>query len=297
MLLAGAALSAARAEAAPVRVAIVVHPVVNVPDAESKAIAGELAAAMRKRYDAEIKAGDAVRTKLPANLPEACVSDPACVGQVGDRVAADQLLFVVLIKVGDEIQMDATWADIQSGRNFPRDTVQLPAAPAERSRVIAEIAPTMLPRGEVPVLGGAGRVDGKPETKTETKAETRLPPSTPADAWPTEERDVNLPAWISAGLSAASLGVGVALVLGGLADYEAQVSTGCPNQAEPAGSCVELVDRFGARSTAANLLLVGSALAAATSIALFAADAADDGTTAAVTVSPDGVGLAWGGRF
>lgn len=288
--------------ASPTRVALVVHPVVNVPEAESKAIALELATALRARFDAEIIAGDPVRNKLPARVPEDCVSDAACIGEVGDRVGADQLLFLVMVRVGTKVQIDATWAEIQTGRALPRDPVELNDAGPSRASVLGEVAGSMIPRGSVPLRGvaaGGGSGGGGGEAGLPTKAETTLPVGPTSDPWragKTTDQDLDFVAWGFAGLSAASLGVGVALVLGGLADYNEQIEQGCPERAEIRGSCVDVIDRFATRSNIANMLLVGAGLAAATSVALFAVGASDDGALSAV-VGPDGVGLSYGGRF
>ncbi len=292
-----------RVWAAPQRVALVVHPVVNVSEADSKPIVADLAAALRKRFDAEFVAGDAVRSKLPANLPEDCVSDAHCIGEVGDRVGADQLLFLVMVRVGTKIQINPTWAEIQSGRALPRDPVELDDKGPSRASVMAEVAPSMIPRGSLPLhasavakapaSGGGGGV--------ETKAENRLPPVSTSDPWrsgKTTDTDLYTIAWGTAGVAAAALGVGVALVLGGLADYNEQIELGCPLQDDPRGSCIAVTERFATRSTVANLLLVGGGLAAATSVALFIAGAQqEEALAASLVVSPDGVALTWGGRF
>ena len=283
------------------RIALVVHPVVNVSEVDSKKVALELAAAMRQRYEAEILAGDGVRSKLPSKLAEDCVSDPYCVGQVGDRVGADQLLFLVLVRAGDKIQVDATWAELVSGRTMPRDAFEIGDDSAQRATVLAEMAPLMLPRGTVPLKGAAGAVTKPPADGPDVRPEHRLPEVPGSSPWGTVDSPalgLETAAWASAGVSAVALGVGVAVILGGLADYAEQLEIGCVNQVEPEGRCATIDDRFATRSTVANMLLLGSGLAAATSVALFAA-AADAGAeaTASVAVSDDGVGLAWGGRF
>ena len=285
------------------RVALVVHPVVNVSEVDSKKVALELAAAMRTRYDADILAGDGVRTKLPSKLAEDCVSDPYCVGQVGDRVGADQLLFLVLVRAGDKIQVDATWAELVSGRTMPRDAFEIGDDSAQRAAIVAEMAPLMLPRGTVPLRGAAGAVTAQPDGQIDVRPEHRLPEVPGSSPWGTVDSPalgLETAAWASAGVSAVALGVGVAVILGGLADYAEQLEIGCVNQVEPEGRCATIDDRFATRSTVANMLLLGSGLAAATSVALFAA-AAEAGAgvdgVASVAVTDDGVGLAWGGRF
>lgn len=296
-LLLGALAAPQLALAAPVRVALVVHPVINVTEAESKPIVAALAAAMRQRYQAEIVSGDAVRSKLPSSLPEDCVSDAQCIGEVGDRVGADQLLFLVIVRVGPKVQIDATWAEIRTGRSVPRDTIELDDAGPPRDEVLAEVAPTMLPRGTVATVESA-----KPrgQAPAETKAEGRLPPAPTSSPWEAGNGSrvgLDTVAWGAAGVAAVSLGVGVALVLGGLADYDQQLELGCDQrQGEARGTCVALTDRFATRSTVANMLILGAGLSAATSIALFAASAAQEDSWA-LSVTPDGVGVSYGGRF
>lgn len=301
VLVAAAGPAAPARAAGPTRVALVVHPVVNVSEVDSKKVALELAVAMRQRYEAEILAGDGVRTKLPSKLAEDCVSDPYCVGQVGDRVGADQLLFLVLVRAGDKIQVDATWAELVTGRTMPRDAFEVGDDAAQRAAIMAEMAPLMLPRGSVPLKGAAGAVNKPPADGPDVRPEHRLPEVPGSSPWGTVDSPalgLETAAWASAGVSAVALGVGVAVILGGLADYAEQLEIGCVNQVEPEGRCATIDDRFATRSTVANMLLLGSGLAAATSVALFAA-AAEAGAeaTASVAVSGDGVGLAWGGRF
>ena len=280
--------------AAQKSVVLVVHPVVNVPDGESKAIATELAASMGRRYEARVFAAE--RSRLPQSLADDCVSDMRCAGELADRLSADQVVFLVMVKVGTKIQVDATWVDPQAGRTVPRDTFELDANGDGRTRVIAEVAPSMIPRGEIPVAGASS-------TKPNSKPEPALPPPSAsaraeATAPPSELSGVAIAAWVASGTSVLALGTGLALVLSGIGEYDDLLQSTCLT-GTPSARCQEQLDRFGTRSTVANVLLISAGLAAGTAIGLFAADA--DATITAAIPSPaitsDGFAMVWGGRF
>ena len=53
---------------------------------------------------------------------------------LGARLATDQLILIVAVKVGDRLQLDPTWADVSSGRTVPRPSIEIGAGLAARIR-------------------------------------------------------------------------------------------------------------------------------------------------------------------
>ena len=113
---------AARAAAAdPHRVGVIPSVEVNVDARRAEALTGTMADALRDKLVIDAIGGADVIRRLPdAGLPDDCVAQPACISQIGARLEVDELLFLVIVQVGHTIQIDATWADVATGKTVAR---------------------------------------------------------------------------------------------------------------------------------------------------------------------------------
>src|SRR6185503_19035401 len=114
------------ASAERVKVAVVPGIAVNLDAARVDALSQDLAEALRSELDIDAVGGLEVRRQLPsAGLPPDCVATPACVGDVANRLGAQQLLFVVMIDTGTggAIQIDSTWVDPNAHKSASRPAI------------------------------------------------------------------------------------------------------------------------------------------------------------------------------
>jgi hypothetical protein len=176
----------AAAQSPPPRVAVIPQLAVNVDERRVQALGEELAETLHHRLVVDAIGGIDVARRLPeAGLADDCLVQPKCVADLGVRLDADQLIFIVLVQVGQDIQIDATWVDVASGRSVARPRLVL-AAEARAGTVFGEAATRLLPDAEV-------------RSRTVVVQTGRGP------------RRMTTPAWITGGVAflATSVGLGI----------------------------------------------------------------------------------------
>lgn len=186
---------AAAAQADRIKVAVVPGVAVNLDAARVDALSQDLADALATELDIDAIGGLEVRRLLPPDgLPPDCVATPACVTDVARRLAATQLLFVVMVDTGGNgaVQVDSTWIDPATGENASRPAIDLASISDAKAKFIAS-ARELLPDAPVrpkPKTGGIG--------------------GTMAPAVP---RHLTKPAMITGAVAVVGVGVGIAFGL------------------------------------------------------------------------------------
>jgi hypothetical protein len=182
----------ALAEKAP-RVGIVVSVQVNLSKSESQQLSAALGRAVHQKLVVDVVAGAEADRRLPAEgVSESCVVDEACIKDTAQRLSADELLFLVAVRVGNRIQVDGTWVDPANGRSASRPKVVMVKIDEAEAR-FAESASLILPDAEVrptQMVADGGKGGG-----------TVLIRTTP--------RRMTVATWVAAGVGVAALGVGV----------------------------------------------------------------------------------------
>ncbi|CAN0542260.1 unnamed protein product, partial [Laminaria digitata] len=80
---------------------------VNLQEAEVDALTEALAEGLHQASARAVRGGRSVRRRLPeAGIAPDCPSDPSCVSQLRTRLEVQALVFVILTKVGTQIQVD-----------------------------------------------------------------------------------------------------------------------------------------------------------------------------------------------
>jgi hypothetical protein len=116
------------ASADHVKVAVVPGIAVNLDAARVDVLSQDLAQALSTELEVDAVGGLEVRRLLPtAGLPADCVANQACVSDVARRLAAQQLLFVVMVDTGSggAIQVDSTWVDPATHASAPRPAIDI----------------------------------------------------------------------------------------------------------------------------------------------------------------------------
>lgn len=138
----------AHADKAP-RVGVVVSVQVNLKKTEVQQISQALGRALRQRLVVEVVAGSEAMRRLPADgVSESCVVDETCIKDTAQRLSADELLFLVAVRVGNRIQVDSTWVDPANGRSASRPKVVMVKLDEAEAR-FSDAASLILPDAEV----------------------------------------------------------------------------------------------------------------------------------------------------
>jgi len=241
---------------------------VNVDDRRVAALTEELAETLHQRLVVDAIGGADVARRLPSDgLPDDCLVQRACVTDLGTRLDADELLFVVLVQVGQDIQVDATWIDVASGRSVSRPRLVLDAE-ARAGTVFGEAATRLLP-------------DAEERSRT-------VVVTAPA---PTPPRRMTVPAWITAGAGVVFATTGVGLGLSARSTY---------NRCKKSDMCsASELDGLETRALAADIsvgLAVGAGIA--TGVLWWLSNrSGTEGAHAGVGVGPGTATLIYGGSF
>src|SRR5687768_14706409 len=135
LCLAAAAVGVAHAQAQPVtleprpsdvRVAIVVELTVNVAPDRAEQLSAALADALHRELEVDAVGGADVARRLPdGGVPEECLAKKECIADLAHRLDATELLFLAMVQVGADIQIDASWASVTTGEVVSRPRVEL----------------------------------------------------------------------------------------------------------------------------------------------------------------------------
>ena len=267
-----AAAGPARADET-LRIGVVVATRVNVTEGEADALASRLGDALRDQLIADVVSGPESRRRLPPALEEDCVARPACVQDIAERLGADELLFLVVVRLGPRVQIDPTWAR-------PR-TRQV----ASRAALVIEDRE----QGAVVVFTGAAR-RLFPEASPRL---ANLPPPPPATR--VSGRHVTRAAAVAGTVSLAALAGGVGLALAARSDYDDLEADGCDQMACPGAE--DRVDSMEDKALAADVLFGASAVAAGVAVFLYLGSGGAEEPPIRVGADSHGAHVWLGGRF
>lgn len=265
------------------RVGVVVTVAVNLEPDEVRALATELGDALARELPVIAVAGREVERRLPPNgLSERCVAEPECRSDLGRRLDAEELLFLVAVRLGDTIQIDATWTDVASGRVASQPQVTL-EGDVDRAAIFAAAAPRLLPH-----------------ISRAAAAAPSEPPSIVVVTSPERDgvggRRMTTGVWIAAGVA------GVAAVGGGILGLSARQKFQALEQNCPDDCTASEIEAGERRALAADVLFgvaAGGAVCAAVLYLLSDTGDADGPGIAGLSVGggPGRLELSLGGRF
>ncbi len=258
LVLAAAVAAPATAAADVPRVGIVVATRVNVTDGEGDGLSVQLADALRSDLQVDIIAGAEARRRLPpGGLPEDCVARRKCVRDVAERLDADQLLFLVMVRLGSRLQIDSTWVGGDGAGAASRPAIVIEDGGAPAVVVFAETTLRLLPNA-------APRAAAVPAPAAVTAVEVRTAP---------RGRHVTRPVIVAGAIAGLALVGGVGFALSARSDYDALEEAGCDRVTCPEAE--ERVDRMENKALAADILFGAAAAAAVTSGILYLVSAED----------------------
>lgn len=221
-LIAGAAALVAAAPATHAqpkrvsRVGVVVAVHVNLSEEEAQALGDQVGEGLRDALVIDVVAGaQAARRLPPKGVGELCVARPACVKDTAQRLDADQLLFLTVVRLGKRVQVEPTWIDASGTQSASRDTIVLDAGASPRE-TFAGAATRLLPDITVRSKTAPAEEPTAPPGG-EAPSTTPTPPTTANGdvtvTAPAPRRRIHLGTWIAGGVALGALAGGVAFGL------------------------------------------------------------------------------------
>ncbi|GAB4516455.1 MAG: hypothetical protein Tsb0020_35120 [Haliangiales bacterium] len=180
----------AEARTAPLpRVGVVVALDVNTTKAERNRIARAVGDALATAHPVEVTAGWDVERRLQSSeIPRSCIGSPRCMDDLAARLEADELLMLVIVQVGGDVQIEPTWYQVANRRMMSRSAIMFDAAAKDLGAVFGPIAsglrPDLEPRaGEPTAMTSQPSQPSQPsKTRVATSATSGAGAATSANA-------------------------------------------------------------------------------------------------------------------
>lgn len=252
----GAVPAAAHAQQQQPRVGVVVLVHTGLTASQADGVSDALGRGLRARLLVDVIAGAEVSRRLP---PEAvagsCMIEKECTADLAQRLAVDQLLYLVVNRIGGRVSVDATWVDPASMRTVPRPQQtfdRIEQAEAAFAEAASQILPDAAARPAAPTpTPEAGGGDGT----------VIQPDPQPITIEQTTPRHMTTGAWIAAGVGVAAAGGALTFTLLARKDYtDCDASDACSDSK---------LDKLERKALAADVLWGASIAAAITAGALW----------------------------
>lgn len=255
------------------RIGVVVATRVNVAEGEADALGSALGDALRDQLIADVVAGPESRRRLPAGgLPDDCVAQPACVQDIAERLGADELLFLVVVRIGPRVQIDPTWARPRTEQVASRAALVIEDGEQAAESVFAGAARRLFPDAPPRLVNAPLPVEARARGRRITRGVT-----------------------VAATVSLAALAGGVGLALAARSDYDELEADGCDQR--PCDGVAERVGSMENKALAADVLFGASAVAAGVAVFLYFNSGRAEDAPVRVGADPHGAHVWLGGSF
>lgn len=277
--------SQARAQRQQRRIGIVVLVEVNVDDATAQDISANIGSVLAAELPVDVIAGAESKRRLPEEgVADNCVAVAECRTSLGRRLDADELLMLAIVKLGSQIQVDTTWANVASGESRSRARIELTVG-GDLGKELAGASKTLLPHI-------------KPEQKQKGPDIVVVPIGGDRDSG----RRMTLPVWIGVGVTGAAAITGTIFAISARQKYHSLEDDRCRELV-----CDQSEVDTGERHAIIADVMFGVAIAAGvTTTVLYLTSAPDKTEERAAEPAPalgvfvpdkGGVGVSFGGRF
>lgn len=145
------AADAATTKAGRIKIAVIPGIAINLDTSRVDALSQDLADALSSELEVDALGGLEVRRQLPPDgLPDECVLLPACTAEIAKTLGVTQLLFITLVNTGADgaVQMDTTWVDPSASKRENRPALALSSMSSAKER-FALWAPKLMPNATV----------------------------------------------------------------------------------------------------------------------------------------------------
>ena len=160
--------AAAQSANAEYPVGIVVVTAIGLERGEADAVARALGDTLQEKLLVQAK----MNPKQGA-ISESCAAKPRCISQVGSDLQARELLFLAVVRLGDRLQMNVTWAEVATGKTQPREPIRVKGTGTEPG-LFADVVAGLVPNASERPAGSAG-------TTADKRTDPDPDPGTPGD--------------------------------------------------------------------------------------------------------------------
>ena len=296
-----------QADRSELRVAIVVVTALNLEHEQALQLADRLARELETGLALAVVDSTRAHGQLGAPPAPSCEVERACVQRVAGILQVRELLFLTLVRMGDETQVNLTWADAVTGDTAPRAALVV-GADEGAPMLSLEVAQALLPNAAV--RPAASESSANPASPADTGIEPDAGSLASGagssmlvsagglerDTDPGRRRHLSTGVWVAGGLSAVALVGG--LGAGALAlRADSRLSDSCEGgQCQPGQqSDIDARKRYIAAS---DILMATAAAAGLTAALLYAfSDKRPESTHVGVAPQTGGISVSLGTRF
>jgi hypothetical protein len=266
------------------KIGVAVSAVINGSPGTGPEVSEALGAALATTLKATVVAGAEAQALLPESArTETCLGDSACLVEAGKALGVDELLMLIIVDSVEEVKVEATWVNVNSGKTALRPSISASKAGDSMAEQFAASASSLLPDIEV-------RVQVAEDTSEPLEDVGTPPPDTSTTTGGAVTSQ-------SSGRQMSSLSkqlfIGGAVALGASLGYGAFRRSECGSFSE----CDPADDRPGL-DAAADVVGVAGVLSLSVATYLFFSSSSSEGPApVSVNVSGEAVGFSMGGRF
>lgn len=263
------------------RIGVVVAAQVNLSAEEARNLATQVGAALGESLPVDVIAGVEAERRLPEDgLPDDCTTIAECRQDLGRRLDVDELLFLVIVRIGGDTQIDTTWASVASGHVTSRPAITIASDSAESARDrFKRFAPALLPHIAKRAKTGS---DKPPVIMLSTTG------------WDSGRR-MTTGTWIATGVAAGGLLGGTIYGLLAQRKLSALEKQGCTETSPCEGPQIDALERD---AVLADIFFAAALASGVTAAVLYWRSDRGEPPTIQVGTGPSGsVGLSLGGWF
>tara|TARA_R110002096_G_scaffold44526_13_gene120537 strand:+ start:126995 stop:127888 length:894 start_codon:yes stop_codon:yes gene_type:complete len=128
------------------KVGVTVSAVINAESSVGIKVSAALGKALGETLNVTVLAGADAQARLPeAARSETCLGESSCLVSAGKALEVDQLLMLIIVGVGDELKVEATWVDVASGETALRPGITTGETPSAMRAAFTANAQELLP--------------------------------------------------------------------------------------------------------------------------------------------------------
>ncbi len=117
----GVGLVHAQGDSRDTKIGVTVSAVINAKPQVGPRVGAVLGKALGETLKASILSGPDAQARLPEEArSETCLGEATCLVSAGKALGVDQLLMLIIIGVGDELKIEATWVNVATGETALR---------------------------------------------------------------------------------------------------------------------------------------------------------------------------------
>ncbi len=142
--------STATASAEDKKIGVAVSAVINMSPSAGTTVSRNLGLAIQESIAVQsVVYGRESQALLPRSArDESCLGDTVCLIAAGRALMVDQLLMLIIVDIGENYKVEATWVDVSTGQTALRPPLDIPKEASLMSRSFQANIKTLLPNAQ-----------------------------------------------------------------------------------------------------------------------------------------------------